>query len=158
MADQKEIVDKLSPRDSNDGNHKRTINGHNKTRARLDLPDVVPGNNDGSKLWPPAKTKGLTDCGQANEAIHGLEINNINAITDEDEDDDDDLVMPNIVPAQILCPLSKCRIELPVRGRKCRHIQCFDASTYLLINERKPSWKCPVCDGPASYEDLIVDG
>uniref|UniRef100_A0A3Q0KTB8 Putative sumo ligase n=1 Tax=Schistosoma mansoni TaxID=6183 RepID=A0A3Q0KTB8_SCHMA len=76
----------------------------------------------------------------------------------ENDDDDDDLVMPNTLPVQLLCPLSKCRIEVPVRGRNCRHVQCYDATTYLIINERKPTWNCPVCDGKAVYEDLIVDG
>ncbi|CAL8092728.1 unnamed protein product [Calicophoron daubneyi] len=77
---------------------------------------------------------------------------------DECGDDDDDIVMPNTLPVQLLCPLSKCRIEVPVRGRDCRHVQCYDATTYLIINERKPSWKCPVCDQKARYDDLIVDG
>ncbi|KAK4473613.1 hypothetical protein MN116_002965 [Schistosoma mekongi] len=73
-------------------------------------------------------------------------------------EEDDDLVMPNTLPVHLLCPLSKCRIEVPVRGRNCRHVQCYDATTYLIINERKPTWNCPVCDGKAAYEDLIVDG
>ncbi|VDP54148.1 unnamed protein product [Schistosoma margrebowiei] len=80
------------------------------------------------------------------------------ARNENDDDDDDDLVMPNTLPVQLLCPLSKCRIEVPVRGRNCRHVQCYDATTYLIINERKPTWNCPVCDGKAVYEDLIVDG
>ncbi|OON19526.1 MIZ/SP-RING zinc finger [Opisthorchis viverrini] len=73
-------------------------------------------------------------------------------------DDDDDLVMPNTLPVQLLCPLSKCRIEVPVRGRHCSHVQCYDATTYLIINERKPSWNCPVCDKKVYYEDLMIDG
>ncbi|VDP85126.1 unnamed protein product [Echinostoma caproni] len=35
---------------------------------------------------------------------------------------------------------------------------CYDATTYLIINERKPSWNCPVCDRKVYYEDLIIDG
>merc|ERR1712227_1161385 len=27
-----------------------------------------------------------------------------------------------------------------------------------MMNEKKPTWICPVCDGPARYEDLMVDG
>ncbi|KAF8562378.1 hypothetical protein P879_08232 [Paragonimus westermani] len=85
----------------------------------------------------------------------------VSAITDnqtEDSDNDNDLVMPNTLPVQLLCPLSKCRIEVPVRGRACRHVQCYDATTYLIINERKPSWNCPVCDKKTYYEDLLIDG
>ncbi|CDS41737.1 e3 SUMO protein ligase PIAS2 [Echinococcus multilocularis] len=75
-----------------------------------------------------------------------------------DESDDDDLQIQNTLPVQLLCPLSKCRIKLPVRGQRCQHIQCYDADTYLLINERKPAWKCPVCDSPAPFHELFVDG
>ncbi|VDM03193.1 unnamed protein product [Schistocephalus solidus] len=72
--------------------------------------------------------------------------------------EDADLVIENTLPVQLLCPLSKCRIDLPVRGHNCQHIQCYDANTYLLINERKPAWKCPVCDVPAPFHELLVDG
>ncbi|VDM34164.1 unnamed protein product [Hydatigera taeniaeformis] len=75
-----------------------------------------------------------------------------------EESDDDDLQIQNTLPVQLLCPLSKCRIKLPVRGQRCQHIQCYDADTYLLINERKPAWKCPVCDILAPFHELFVDG
>ena len=26
------------------------------------------------------------------------------------------------------------------------------------MNERKPTWQCPVCDGAATYDTLMVDG
>ncbi|KAA0188791.1 E3 SUMO protein ligase PIAS2 [Fasciolopsis buskii] len=87
-----------------------------------------------------------------------VDDNNSTTIVDDEDEEDDDLVMPNTLPVQLLCPLSKCRIEVPVRGRDCRHIQCYDATTYLIINERKPSWNCPVCDRKVYYEDLIIDG
>ena len=37
-------------------------------------------------------------------------------------------------------------------------VQCFDASTFLQMNERKPTWNCPVCDKKALYDDLLIDG
>lgn len=59
----------------------------------------------------------------------------------------------------------------------CTHLQCFDASIYLQMNERlvtaclgpyhinntcdmyrKARWVCPVCDKPAPVESLVVDG
>ena len=40
----------------------------------------------------------------------------------------------------------------------CMHLQCFDASLYLQMNERKPTWNCPVCDRAALYENLVIDG
>ncbi|CAH8462179.1 unnamed protein product [Schistosoma turkestanicum] len=104
------------------------------------------------KLSPNATTGNV---GSVHNHSHPSVANENNG---DGDDDDDDLVMPNTLPVQLLCPLSKCRIEVPVRGRHCRHVQCYDATTYLIINERKPTWNCPVCDGKAVYEDLIVDG
>ncbi|VUZ51866.1 unnamed protein product [Hymenolepis diminuta] len=75
-----------------------------------------------------------------------------------DGEDDDDIQIQNTLPVQLLCPLSKCRINLPVRGKRCQHIQCYDADTYFIINERKPAWKCPVCDLLAPFDELFVDG
>jgi ubiquitin C-terminal hydrolase len=38
-------------------------------------------------------------------------------------------------------------IDLPVRGTKCVHRQCFDLKTFLsFMNvQRVRQWKCPVC-------------
>lgn len=58
----------------------------------------------------------------------------------------------------LTCPLSKCRIVEPCRPSGCRHLQCFDASVFLKMNECKPRWQCPICDQPALYNDLTLDG
>ncbi|VDN98134.1 unnamed protein product [Rodentolepis nana] len=84
-------------------------------------------------------------------ASSGLSLN-------DGEEEDDDIQIQNTLPVQLLCPLSKCRINLPVRGKRCQHIQCYDADTYFIINERKPAWKCPVCDLLAPFDELFVDG
>ena len=34
----------------------------------------------------------------------------------------------------------------PCRSSTCDHLQCFDASLYLMMNEKKPKWQCPVCN------------
>jgi len=38
-------------------------------------------------------------------------------------------------------------IDIPVRGQKCVHGQCFDLKMFLsLMNtQRIRQWKCPVC-------------
>ncbi|KAF9127899.1 SUMO ligase siz1 [Mortierella sp. 14UC] len=57
------------------------------------------------------------------------------------------------------CPLSIQRIEVPCRSSKCTHLQCFDAYTFLSINQRIHRWICPVCNRKMdSWEELIVDG
>jgi hypothetical protein len=39
-------------------------------------------------------------------------------------------------------------IDMPVRGTKCVHGQCFDLKTFLsFMNvQRVRQWKCPVCN------------
>lgn len=50
------------------------------------------------------------------------------------------------------------RMITPCRASTCNHLQCFDASLYLLMNEKKPTWNCPVCDKQAIFENLVIDG
>lgn len=54
--------------------------------------------------------------------------------------------------------LVKMRLSVPCRAESCAHLQCFDAVFYLQMNEKKPTWMCPVCDKPAAYDQLIIDG
>ncbi|KAH8752867.1 PINIT domain-containing protein [Hyaloscypha finlandica] len=55
------------------------------------------------------------------------------------------------------CPLSTLRISLPVRSIACRHNQCFDATSYLQLQEQGPTWLCPICNNPAPFDSLAVD-
>ncbi|XP_017552592.1 E3 SUMO-protein ligase PIAS4b [Pygocentrus nattereri] len=57
----------------------------------------------------------------------------------------------------LICPLAKTRMSVPCRAQPCAHLQCFDAEFYLQMNERKPSWTCPVCHKPAAFETLQID-
>lgn len=72
--------------------------------------------------------------------------------------DSDFLIETNTLKVSLLCPLVKCRIALPGRARQCKHVQCFDVESYLLMNEKKPTWVCPVCDGHTPYDTLVIDG
>lgn len=58
----------------------------------------------------------------------------------------------------LMCPLGKMRMITPCRALTCTHLQCFDASLYLQMNERKPTWICPVCDKECLYDNLVIDG
>lgn len=55
------------------------------------------------------------------------------------------------------CPLSTLRIDIPCRSSVCSHSQCFDASSFLQLQEQAPTWTCPVCNKAAAYEHLQVD-
>ena len=54
--------------------------------------------------------------------------------------------------------LNLLRMTLPCRASTCDHLQCFDADLYLKMNEKKPKWVCPVCNKPAYFKDLFLDG
>ncbi|KAI8977516.1 PINIT domain-containing protein [Mycotypha africana] len=55
-------------------------------------------------------------------------------------------------------PLAFTRIVTPIRSKACHHLQCFDASVYLTMNEQTPTWTCPVCyRAIEKFQDLFVD-
>uniref|UniRef100_A0A4W5ME39 Protein inhibitor of activated STAT, 4b n=1 Tax=Hucho hucho TaxID=62062 RepID=A0A4W5ME39_9TELE len=58
----------------------------------------------------------------------------------------------------LICPLGKMRLSVPCKGRKCAHLQCFDGMLYLQMNEKRPTWTCPVCHEPVPYSQLTIDG
>ncbi|EQL00179.1 zinc finger domain-containing protein [Ophiocordyceps sinensis CO18] len=68
---------------------------------------------------------------------------------------------PDVVAtSQVLslkCPLSYMRLDTPCRSISCTHVQCFDATSYLQLQEQGPQWLCPICNNSAPYEHLAVD-
>ncbi|XP_018575929.1 E3 SUMO-protein ligase PIAS2 [Anoplophora glabripennis] len=73
-------------------------------------------------------------------------------------DDGDCEIATTSLRVSLMCPLGKMRMTTPCRAITCSHLQCFDASLYLQMNERKPTWNCPVCDKPSLYDNLVIDG
>ncbi|KAK4292219.1 hypothetical protein Pmani_034994 [Petrolisthes manimaculis] len=74
------------------------------------------------------------------------------------QEDADCEIATTSLRCSLMCPLGKMRMMLPCRASTCDHLQCFDASLYLQMNERKPTWTCPVCDKPSLYDTLVIDG
>ncbi|KAI9518895.1 E3 SUMO-protein ligase pias1 [Dissostichus eleginoides] len=72
--------------------------------------------------------------------------------------DPDSEIATTSLRVSLLCPLGKMRLMIPCRALTCSHLQCFDATLYIQMNEKKPTWVCPVCDKKAPYEHLIIDG
>jgi E3 SUMO-protein ligase PIAS1 len=54
-------------------------------------------------------------------------------------------------------PISTLRIVTPCRSTICTHNQCFDANSFLQLQEQAPTWTCPICNKTISYEGLAVD-
>ncbi|KAM6979791.1 E3 SUMO-protein ligase PIAS1 [Aplochiton taeniatus] len=72
--------------------------------------------------------------------------------------DPDSEIATTSLRVSLLCPLGKMRLMIPCRALTCSHLQCFDGTLYIQMNEKKPTWVCPVCDKKAPYEHLIIDG
>jgi E3 SUMO-protein ligase PIAS1 len=69
---------------------------------------------------------------------------------------DPDVVATSTV-LSLKCPLSYTRLRTPCRSVLCNHIQCFDASSYLQLQEQGPQWICPICNQSAPFENLAID-
>ncbi|KAK9331067.1 PINIT domain-containing protein [Lipomyces starkeyi] len=72
------------------------------------------------------------------------------------DDDDDDIVATSSI-VSLKCPLSFGRIQVPIRTIRCSHVQCFDATSYIQLQEQAPTWQCPICNVYAPIEDIVVD-
>ena len=73
-------------------------------------------------------------------------------------EDKDDEISTSSVKVTMGCPLSMTRMTYPSRASTCDHLQCFDADMFIKMNEKKPKWVCPVCNKPAYFEHLFLDG
>ena len=48
-------------------------------------------------------------------------------------------------------------MQLPCRTTTCSHLDCFDASIFIQLNQKKIVWVCPICANPILYEHLALD-
>jgi len=58
----------------------------------------------------------------------------------------------------LVCPLSTVKMKIPAKSIHCDHLQCFDAGTFILMNEKKPKWVCPTCHKSCLYDEIRIDG
>jgi hypothetical protein len=72
--------------------------------------------------------------------------------------DNDNEIATTSCKVSLACPLGKMRMKLPCRSSGCDHLQCFDANSFIMMNEKKDKWRCPVCNKLAPYESLMIDG
>lgn len=71
--------------------------------------------------------------------------------------DSDNEISTTNLQTSLICPLGKMRMTNPCKSITCQHIPCFDALVYLQMNEKKPTWICPVCHKAAYFQDLRID-
>ncbi|KAI0849261.1 hypothetical protein F5Y00DRAFT_69965 [Daldinia vernicosa] len=94
--------------------------------------------------------------------------------------DEDEIVMLNELSIDLIDPFSRVMIKVPVRGKSCTHLECFDLETWLNSRLGKKScnwctntpggcskcpnepsfvdkWRCPLCLADARPYNLIID-
>lgn len=69
---------------------------------------------------------------------------------------DNDIVATSSIMS-LKCPLSTLRINVPCRSTVCTHNQCFDALSFLQLQEQAPTWQCPICNKSVTFAALEVD-
>ncbi|KAE9522060.1 hypothetical protein AGLY_017546 [Aphis glycines] len=57
----------------------------------------------------------------------------------------------------LVCPFGKIRMKVPAKSIHCDHLQCFDARTFILMNEKALTWMCPTCNKPCLYDDIQIE-
>lgn len=88
------------------------------------------------------------------ERSHISKESTIQKIIDDNNDED---VQAISTVLSLKCPLSYCRITLPVRSMYCDHIECFDASSFLMLQQQATTWTCPICNKALQFSALAVD-
>ena len=66
---------------------------------------------------------------------------------------DEDFLSSLMKKLSLKCPISLSRIKIPVRGKHCKHVQCFDLRSFVEEN----TWICPCCNSILDLRMLIVD-
>ena len=61
---------------------------------------------------------------------------------------------------QITCPISMTALGVPVRGARCKHMQCVDLLHFLHMNLFLSGrwWKCVIFDDSVSADELVMCG
>ncbi|KAF3148903.1 SUMO ligase siz1 [Orbilia oligospora] len=72
------------------------------------------------------------------------------------DNEDDDLIATAAIMS-LKCPASTLRIVTPIRSQFCKHNQCYDAISFLQLQEQAPTWTCPVCSKKIEFADLAID-
>lgn len=66
-------------------------------------------------------------------------------------------VQMNAMKIKFIDAIKMSIIKTPVRFDKCQHLDCFDLESYLMMNQVKPSWACPICNGRFAFGTLRQD-
>ncbi|KAL7811004.1 hypothetical protein V8C44DRAFT_365252 [Trichoderma aethiopicum] len=83
-------------------------------------------------------------------------------------DTDEIVIESDALTVSVADQFSSTLFDVPVRGRNCRHLECFDLGHWLMTRPSKPSqgqgepttvdcWACPMCGSDARPCNVQVD-
>ncbi len=78
------------------------------------------------------------------------------SVVNTNNNDEDDIICGE-TKVSLRCPLSICRIQIPIRGIDCTHPQCIDLKTFLSFSHKTGTWQCSVCLKPLKFNQIAID-
>ena len=108
----------------------------------------------------------ITDSKNIHATIPRLEAKDaLRRIAERSASFDPDIeIVDSAITIDLTDPFTSCVWELPVRGKNCRHNQCFDLNVFLQTRGSKSSklsapeqFKCPICGSDARPQTLTMD-
>ena len=123
--------------------------------------------DDGSVYALAMETAQITDTRSIKERVSSLNwseakdalLRNLN-----NTDSDVQVLDPKMI-LDLTDPFTSNMCCLPVRGKACKHKQCFDLDNFLLTRTGRPNepcgpdqFRCPICGADARPKNLFVDG
>lgn len=108
----------------------------------------------------------ITDSKNIHATIPRLEAKDaLRRIAERSASFDPDIeIVDSAITIDLTDPFTSCMWELPVRGKNCRHNQCFDLNVFLQTRGSKASnfsapeqFKCPICGSDARPQTLTMD-
>lgn len=73
---------------------------------------------------------------------------------DEDADDEIEEMATRL---SLKCPVSFTRMKYPVKSIHCNHLTCFDALSFIYLQEQASTWTCPICNNGVRVKDLSLN-
>ncbi|KAJ8124898.1 hypothetical protein O1611_g8742 [Lasiodiplodia mahajangana] len=148
------------PVDITDSLRLKPANYENKVEFTYALTNKVKKHDPspaGTKFYLAAYLCKMVSVDELVTKIRGRKIAKDTVIQEMAKKANDPDVVATSTVLSLKCPLSYMRIRTPCRSVLCNHIQCFDASSYLQLQEQGPQWICPVCNKSAPFENLAID-
>ncbi|KAH3682548.1 hypothetical protein WICPIJ_006484 [Wickerhamomyces pijperi] len=72
----------------------------------------------------------------------------------DDEDEEEIKEMSSVL--SLKCPLSYAKMKYPVKTIFCKHLTCFDALSFVQLQEQIPTWDCPICHQKVKLKELVI--